>query len=83
MPSSVHTDIHDLTLGKVFYLELDGEGKVPVLHFGMTGAIQVWKSFFDSRAPSWLILAGLQRSEVVPPCTTDKNLRRKSGHLDS
>lgn len=27
-------------LGKLFYLELDGEGKMPVLHFGMTGAIQ-------------------------------------------
>ena len=25
---------------------------MPVLHFGMTGAIQVWKSFFDSTAPS-------------------------------
>ncbi|KAK2461715.1 hypothetical protein APHAL10511_006178 [Amanita phalloides] len=27
--------------GKLFYLELDGEGKVPVLHFGMTGKLQV------------------------------------------
>jgi formamidopyrimidine-DNA glycosylase len=27
--------------GKVFYLELDGEGKHPVLHFGMTGMLQV------------------------------------------
>ncbi|KAF8630200.1 hypothetical protein AX15_003055 [Amanita polypyramis BW_CC] len=27
--------------GKVFYLELGGEGKVPVLHFGMTGKLQV------------------------------------------
>ncbi|KAF8746194.1 hypothetical protein AX14_000001 [Amanita brunnescens Koide BX004] len=26
-------------LGKVFYLELDGEGKMPVLHFGMTGML--------------------------------------------
>ncbi|KII94399.1 hypothetical protein PLICRDRAFT_36669 [Plicaturopsis crispa FD-325 SS-3] len=27
--------------GKVFYLELDGEGKMPVMHFGMTGMLQV------------------------------------------
>ncbi|KAI0762585.1 Formamidopyrimidine-DNA glycosylase N-terminal domain-containing protein [Fomes fomentarius] len=27
--------------GKVFYLELEGEGKHPVLHFGMTGMLQV------------------------------------------
>ncbi|EPS99592.1 hypothetical protein FOMPIDRAFT_1030790 [Fomitopsis schrenkii] len=27
--------------GKVFYIELDGEGKMPVLHFGMTGMLQV------------------------------------------
>ena len=28
-------------LGKMFYLELSGEGKMPVLHFGMTGKLQV------------------------------------------
>ncbi|KAI0651445.1 AtMMH-1 [Trametes meyenii] len=27
--------------GKVFYLELDGDGKHPVMHFGMTGMLQV------------------------------------------
>ncbi|TFK30701.1 AtMMH-1 [Coprinopsis marcescibilis] len=27
--------------GKVFYLTLDGKGKSPVLHFGMTGMLQV------------------------------------------
>jgi len=27
--------------GKVFYIELDGEGRHPVLHFGMTGTLQV------------------------------------------
>jgi len=27
--------------GKVFYLELDGNGKMPVLHFGMTGMLQI------------------------------------------
>ncbi|KAJ7275543.1 AtMMH-1 [Mycena haematopus] len=27
--------------GKVFYLNLSGSGKVPVLHFGMTGMLQV------------------------------------------
>ncbi|KAK0466385.1 AtMMH-1, partial [Desarmillaria tabescens] len=27
--------------GKVFYLELSGEGRMPVMHFGMTGMLQV------------------------------------------
>ncbi|KDQ54892.1 hypothetical protein JAAARDRAFT_196275 [Jaapia argillacea MUCL 33604] len=27
--------------GKVFYIELDGEGRFPVLHFGMTGMLQI------------------------------------------
>ncbi|KAI0809259.1 hypothetical protein BC629DRAFT_1483773 [Irpex lacteus] len=27
--------------GKVFYMELNGEGKMPVMHFGMTGMLQV------------------------------------------
>lgn len=27
--------------GKVFYLNLSGSGKMPVLHFGMTGMLQV------------------------------------------
>ncbi|KAF8823871.1 hypothetical protein HHX47_DHR9000479 [Lentinula edodes] len=29
-------------VGKSFYLELDGQGKLPVLHFGMTGMLQVF-----------------------------------------
>ena len=28
-------------IGKVFYLTLDGDGRMPVLHFGMTGNIHV------------------------------------------
>ncbi|KIP01715.1 hypothetical protein PHLGIDRAFT_32472 [Phlebiopsis gigantea 11061_1 CR5-6] len=27
--------------GKVFYIELSGDGKMPVLHFGMTGMLQI------------------------------------------
>ncbi|ESK95566.1 formamidopyrimidine-dna glycosylase [Moniliophthora roreri MCA 2997] len=27
--------------GKIFYIELDGTGRMPVLHFGMTGMLQV------------------------------------------
>ncbi|KAI0700424.1 hypothetical protein BC835DRAFT_1449548 [Cytidiella melzeri] len=27
--------------GKVFYMELEGDGKMPVMHFGMTGMLQV------------------------------------------
>lgn len=36
--------------GKVFYLQLAGEGKMPVLHFGMTGNVIVIASldFFCS-----------------------------------
>ena len=30
-----------VSLGKVFYIELDGEGRIPVLHFGMTGNVLV------------------------------------------
>ena len=28
-------------LGKVLYIELEGPGKMPVLHFGMTGMLRV------------------------------------------
>ena len=28
-------------LGKVFYIEMSGIGKMPVMHFGMTGMLQV------------------------------------------
>jgi len=28
--------------GKCFYIELEGTGKMPVLHFGMTGMLQVY-----------------------------------------
>lgn len=53
MPSQIYTDIDCLLLGKVFYLELDGEGKMPVLHFGMTGAIQVSHSSIQQRQVDW------------------------------
>ncbi|TFK76706.1 hypothetical protein BDN72DRAFT_829861 [Pluteus cervinus] len=46
--------------GKVFYLELEGKGRVPVLHFGMTGMLQVrgqlpmfYKSSGKSAAQAW------------------------------
>ena len=53
MPSQIYTDIDGLPPGKVFYLELDGEGKMPVLHFGMTGAIQVSHSSIQQRQVDW------------------------------
>ena len=34
-------NINGCDLGKVFYVELSGAGKMPVLHFGMTGMLQV------------------------------------------
>ncbi|OCH92660.1 hypothetical protein OBBRIDRAFT_811507 [Obba rivulosa] len=32
---------HTEFVGKVFYIELDGIGRMPVLHFGMTGMLQI------------------------------------------
>lgn len=40
--------------GKVLYMELDGEGPLPVLHFGMTGMIQIRngpKMYYQTRSP--------------------------------
>lgn len=34
-------------LGKVFYIELEGPGKMPVLHFGMTGMLRVRRSILS------------------------------------
>ncbi|KAL5635509.1 hypothetical protein ACGC1H_004337 [Rhizoctonia solani] len=34
--------------GKVFYIELDGQGRMPVLHLGMTGMVQV-----KGEEPTW------------------------------
>ncbi|QRW00046.1 formamidopyrimidine-DNA glycosylase [Ceratobasidium sp. AG-Ba] len=34
--------------GKVFYIELDGKGRMPVLHLGMTGMIQI-----RGEEPTW------------------------------
>jgi hypothetical protein len=47
--------------GKVFYIELDGEGRHPVLHFGMTGMLQVceFSSYlFDSEGAFSLKIRG-------------------------
>ena len=43
--------------GKVFYIELDGEGRHPVLHFGMTGTLQVGA----------LYLISFDAEEAIPP----------------
>ncbi|CAE6527285.1 unnamed protein product [Rhizoctonia solani] len=32
--------------GKVFYIELDGQGRMPVLHLGMTGMVQASRNWF-------------------------------------
>ena len=36
-----HDVLKALLPGKVFYIDLEGPGKVPVLHFGMTGMLRV------------------------------------------
>lgn len=33
--------LHRRYQGKIFYMELEGKGKMPVMHFGMTGMLQV------------------------------------------
>ncbi|KXN87563.1 Formamidopyrimidine-DNA glycosylase, partial [Leucoagaricus sp. SymC.cos] len=48
-------------IGKVFYMELDGAGKHPVMHFGMTGMLHVWGNLpvhyreapSDASDPEW------------------------------
>lgn len=39
--SVLHKFTRFIFTGKVFYVELDGEGRAPVLHFGMTGNLLV------------------------------------------
>ncbi|OJA17524.1 hypothetical protein AZE42_10089 [Rhizopogon vesiculosus] len=47
--------------GKCFYIELEGAGRMPVLHFGMTGMLQV-----RNQAPLQY-MTKIQSSEVWPP----------------
>lgn len=32
----------EICQGKCFYIELEGPGRMPVLHFGMTGMLKVY-----------------------------------------
>lgn len=66
--SSTHCDA-----GKVFYLELDGEGRMPVLHFGMTGNIHV----NETRSQNYPSLIKLCRSKTKFQYTT-KRVREKA-----
>ncbi|KAJ8594894.1 hypothetical protein M405DRAFT_728994 [Rhizopogon salebrosus TDB-379] len=47
--------------GKCFYIELEGAGKMPVLHFGMTGMLQV------RNQPTFQYMNKIQSFEVWPP----------------
>ncbi|KAI1797500.1 Formamidopyrimidine-DNA glycosylase N-terminal domain-containing protein [Ganoderma leucocontextum] len=40
--------------GKVFYLELDGDGRHPVMHFGMTGTLHVPKKTSTDWPPKFM-----------------------------
>ena len=40
-PTSMWLLADTLRVGKVFYIELEGDGRHPVMHFGMTGLLQV------------------------------------------
>ncbi|CAE7137345.1 unnamed protein product [Rhizoctonia solani] len=49
--------------GKVFYIELDGPGRMPVLHLGMTGMVQV-----KGEEPTWYRRRNKDMSaDVWPP----------------
>lgn len=49
--------------GKVFYIELDGKGRMPVFHLGMTGMIQI-----KGQEPTWYRRRNKDLSaEVWPP----------------
>jgi hypothetical protein len=39
--NSSHSTHGNFILGKYFYIELEGAGKLPLLHFGMTGMLHV------------------------------------------
>lgn len=41
MPDEETILIQRFMTGKNFYMELDGKGRNPVMHFGMTGMLQV------------------------------------------
>ena len=56
----------------MFYLELDGDGKTPVLHFGMTGAIQV------HGGPSMYYRQKPDKAEVWPPRFVKVTIDNKS-----
>jgi len=70
--------------GKVFYILLEGEGRQPVLHFGMTGMLQVYSTLLLSLA---VVQIGVLRSKGKYLCTTKKAPVRKefpqNGHQDS
>ncbi len=74
---------HFFHAGKAFYLELDGEGRHPVFHFGMTGMLQVC---FRARVFSVLKkLLSIASSEERCQCTTERlpGVLPRSGHLVS
>ncbi|KAL7420127.1 hypothetical protein Q5752_005093 [Cryptotrichosporon argae] len=48
--------------GKLFWLNLSGEGRHPVLHFGMTGMIQL-----KGQDPTWYRRRPKEKSDVWPP----------------
>lgn len=75
-----------LCLGKCFYLELDGEGKMPVFHFGMTGMVQVnWIVTLISGRNWWLwvLVAPSYRwkASFLHITRRDQNLRVRNGLL--
>lgn len=53
-----------------FWITLSGEGRLPVLHFGMTGMVQVSQSTESVRAATDLVTAKRARTDVVPTATS-------------
>jgi len=61
--------------GKVFYMELDGAGEHPVMHFGMTGMLHVQAllscTYYHKPDPSF---CSISRLEISRQPTTEKLL---------
>ncbi|ORX38520.1 hypothetical protein BD324DRAFT_577737, partial [Kockovaella imperatae] len=48
--------------GKIFWLTLTGEGRLPVMHFGMNGMVML-----KGETPSWYVRRPKERRNIWPP----------------
>lgn len=62
--------------GKVFYLELDGDAPMPVLHFGMTGNILVSATVYISKLSLFISCDRSKERSIYTTRKARKNLIR-------